>query len=203
MISGRYDTLSYNLLSNCYKAGCQSDTNKVDIIWTTLWNAFIQQNICAFWYFHRSLFSRVQLGPHWFTQWICTEEATSHYLNQWQPSSLMHIGSTWSQYVESITFNSRATRPTHQDLMMKCCFYQWTTHIHELWNQDMMWCFDIAFIRWHLSVPSNINAISWMFCQISKLTNRKQDDINNTLHFNIQYLMPVQKTNTLSKRKSL
>ena len=35
--------------------------------------------------FHWSLFPRVQLTifQHWFTQWLGTDHATSHYLNQW------------------------------------------------------------------------------------------------------------------------
>ena len=42
--------------------------------------------------FHLHLFLRVQLtmGHHWFTQWLGTEQTTSHYLDPWQ-RLVMHI----------------------------------------------------------------------------------------------------------------
>ena len=46
--------------------------------------------------FHRSLFLRVQLiiSHHWFRQWLGDKQATSHYLNQWWPTSTMPYGVT-------------------------------------------------------------------------------------------------------------
>ena len=43
--------------------------------------------------FHWNLFLGVQLttSQHWFRQWLDTEQATSHYLNQSWPSPLMHV----------------------------------------------------------------------------------------------------------------
>ena len=42
--------------------------------------------------FHRRLFLRVQLIilRHWFRWWLGANQAISHYLNQWWPSSLTH-----------------------------------------------------------------------------------------------------------------
>ena len=51
--------------------------------------------------FYWSLFPRVRLtiSQHWFREWLHTERATSHYLNQWWPSLLKHICVTWFQWV--------------------------------------------------------------------------------------------------------
>ena len=53
---------------------------------TTLSNAFSWMKMleCRL-KFHWSLFPRVQLTifQHWFRQWLCADQATSHYLNQW------------------------------------------------------------------------------------------------------------------------
>ena len=53
--------------------------------------------------FHWSLFLRVQLTifQHWFRQWLGAEQATSHYLNQWWPSSTTHICVTRPQWVNT------------------------------------------------------------------------------------------------------
>ena len=64
--------------------------------------------------FDWSLFLRVQMTilQHWM--FIGIEQATSHYLNQWWPSSLIHICITQTQWVEtwsvfSNLFNSQQT----------------------------------------------------------------------------------------------
>ena len=46
--------------------------------------------------FHWNLFQWVQLTKcqHWFRKWFGAEQATSHYLNQCWPISLMHIWGT-------------------------------------------------------------------------------------------------------------
>ena len=52
----------------------------------TFSNAFSWMKIYEFQSkFHWSLFSRVQLTifQHWFRQWLGTDQATTHYLNQW------------------------------------------------------------------------------------------------------------------------
>ena len=51
--------------------------------------------------FHWSLFIRVQLTifRHWFRWWLGTKQVTSHYLNQWWPSLLMHTCITQPQWV--------------------------------------------------------------------------------------------------------
>ena len=58
--------------------------------------------------FHWSLLTMCQ---HWFRLWLCTEQATSHYLNQWWPRLPMHICVTLPQWVNVMNaqhFSSRA-----------------------------------------------------------------------------------------------
>ena len=53
---------------------------------TTLSNSFSWMKMLEFRLkFHWSLFPRVQLTifQHWFRWWLCADQATSHYLNQW------------------------------------------------------------------------------------------------------------------------
>ena len=53
---------------------------------TTLWNAFSLMKMHNFRLkFHWSLFLRFELTifQHWFRYWLGTDQATSHYLNQW------------------------------------------------------------------------------------------------------------------------
>ena len=52
----------------------------------TFSNAFCWMKMYEFWLrFHCSLFIRVQLTifQNWFRYWLGTDQATSHYLNQW------------------------------------------------------------------------------------------------------------------------
>ena len=50
--------------------------------------------------FHWRLFLKVQLTifQHWFRYWLGAEQATSHYLNQWWPSSTTHTCVTRPQW---------------------------------------------------------------------------------------------------------
>ena len=51
--------------------------------------------------FHWNLFPKIQLtiGQHWFRLWLGAKQATSHYLKQCWPSSLMHTCSTRGRWV--------------------------------------------------------------------------------------------------------
>ena len=74
----------------------------ITILQTTHSNAFSWMKTFVFWFeFHWSLFLRAQLTiiKHWFRWWLGAEQATSHYLNQCLPSSLMHICSTRGRWV--------------------------------------------------------------------------------------------------------
>ena len=56
------------------------------IFQTTFSNAFSWMKMFKFWLrFHWSLFPRFQftIFQHWFRLWLGTDQATSHYLNQW------------------------------------------------------------------------------------------------------------------------
>ena len=73
-------------------------------IWqTTFSNAFSSMKMTKLWFkFHWNMFSGVQLtiSQHWFRWWLGAEQATSHYLNQWWPSSLTHICGTRGKWVK-------------------------------------------------------------------------------------------------------
>ena len=63
----------------------------------TISNAFSWMKMIEFWLdFHLILFPGVQftISQHWFRYWLSAGQVTSHYLNKYWPSSLMHICST-------------------------------------------------------------------------------------------------------------
>ena len=72
--------------------------NKMTVIFQkTFSGTFSWRKKIEFWFkFLRILFLRVQLAisQHWLRQWLCTEQTTSHYLNQCWPSSLTNICGT-------------------------------------------------------------------------------------------------------------
>ena len=80
--------------------------DKIDaILQTTFSNAISWMKMFEFRLkFHWSLFLKVQLTifQHWFRLWLDAEQATSHYLNQWWPSSTTHICVTRPQWVNSL-----------------------------------------------------------------------------------------------------
>ena len=59
---------------------------------TTISNAFSLMK-CILFKCRKNLFSNIQLTiyQHWLRWWLGTNQATSHYMNQWQSSLLMHI----------------------------------------------------------------------------------------------------------------
>ena len=68
--------------------------NKAAISQMTISNVFLWIKSLLFWFeFHWSVFLRIQLtiSHHWLRWWLGAEQATSHYLKQWWPISLMHI----------------------------------------------------------------------------------------------------------------
>ena len=99
--------LSANICSICL-ALTHWGRDKIDaILQTTCSNAFSWMKIFEFRLkFHWSLFLKVQftIFQHWFRQWLGAEQATSHYLNQWWPSSMTHICVTRPQWVKSKCF---------------------------------------------------------------------------------------------------
>ena len=54
--------------------------------------------------FHWNSFPGVQLtmSQHWFKQWLGTEQATGHYLNQCWPSSLTRICGTMGRWINPV-----------------------------------------------------------------------------------------------------
>ena len=72
---------------------------------TTFSDAFSSMKTYIFWFkFHWSLFLGVQLTifQQWFREWLGADQATSHYLNQCWPDSLMHICGTKGRWVNRI-----------------------------------------------------------------------------------------------------
>ena len=70
---------------------------------TTFSSAFSWMKSFESWFkFHWSLFPGVKLiiRQHWFRQWLSTEQATSHYLNQCWTSSLTHLCGTRGKWVK-------------------------------------------------------------------------------------------------------
>ena len=59
---------------------------------------------------HRNMFPWVQLtiSQHWFRQWLGAKQVTSHYLDQWWPSSLTHICGAKGRWV----YRSVTQKPT-------------------------------------------------------------------------------------------
>ena len=76
----------------------------------------------VFWFEFHCLFPRAQLtiNQHWCRLWLGGEQATSHYLNQSWPSSLMHICSTRGRSVNTL----RPSQNGHlfTDNIFKCIF---------------------------------------------------------------------------------
>ena len=73
------------------------------ILQTTFSNAFSWMKITiSLLEFHWNMFPGVQLSicHHWFRWWLGAKKVTGHYLNQWQPSILMHIWVTQPQWID-------------------------------------------------------------------------------------------------------
>ena len=87
---------------------------------------FSWMKIFTFWLkFHCCLSPMVQLTiiKHWFRQWLGTEQATSHYMNQCWPDSPTHICGTRARWVkvENLGFSSVL------DQILVINFIQWCT----------------------------------------------------------------------------
>ena len=72
-------------------------------IWQTTFSVAISwMKMIEFWLkFHWNMFPGVELtiSQHWFRQWLCTDQATSHYCQCWS-SSLTHICGTRGRWVD-------------------------------------------------------------------------------------------------------
>ena len=86
-----------NINNVTWRSVNSSPTNLADDILNCI---FIMKSFVFRFEFHWSLFLRVQLtiDQHWFT-WQRTGNITSHDLNQWGPSSPMHICGTGGRWV--------------------------------------------------------------------------------------------------------
>ena len=87
--------------------------------------------------FHWSLFPRIQLtiSQHWFRQWLGAEQATSHYLKQWWPNSMMHICIARPQWV-----NLR--QPLWWWCVWHCRIWSWLVEAiphNQYWLLDIGW----------------------------------------------------------------
>ena len=88
-----------NILYRVYRQLTHFSSDRMAAISQTFSKEFSWMRILAFWLkFSWTLFLRVQLtiSQHWFRHWLGAEQATSHCLNQWWPSSLTNIrGRRW------------------------------------------------------------------------------------------------------------
>ena len=116
--------------------------------------------------FYWSLFLEVQLTifQHCLRQWVGAEQATSHYLNQWWPSSMTHICVTWPQWVkQSIHCHHEHIdheHITHVEYVGVECLYKYhiaacilanrkSEHIcslHTFLGYFLTWCYDKELI---------------------------------------------------------
>ena len=90
------------------------------IFQTTSSNAFSWMKMYEFRLkFHWSLFLRVQLTifQYWFRWWLGAEQATSHYLNQWWPSSTTHVCVTRPRWVNSSPLDWTGDKPLSEPMM--------------------------------------------------------------------------------------
>ena len=103
--------------------------------------------------FHWSLFLRVQLAisQHWFRLWLGTDQATSHYLDQWwldyrriyasvRLNELIIIAFTKNHAIQRLISNSRILWDILSDKKKK-------TYFHWLY-----WPFCIWQLYWHLGI---------------------------------------------------
>ena len=83
---------------------------------------FLKGNCCLLIHISLNIVLRVQLiiSLHWFRWWLCAEEATSRYLNQWWSTSPKHICITRLQYVN--TLRPRQNGLYFPDDIFKCIF---------------------------------------------------------------------------------
>ena len=87
-----------------YSSLTHRDLNKMaDFLEKTFSNTFSWTNISVslslnFCFFHWGLFAWVQIiiSQHWLRWWLGARQATSHYLYQCWPVSLIHIFITWT-----------------------------------------------------------------------------------------------------------
>ena len=110
-----YESLSMTEVMAWYSLFTHGGQDKMAAIFqTTFSNGFSWMKMYWFWFkFHWNLFQRVKLTifQHWFRKWLGTDQATSHYLNQWWSSLLTElldasICSTRPQWVTNISVKS-------------------------------------------------------------------------------------------------
>ena len=101
-----FETPSRSVWRHCNGVKTHQDRdNMTTILQTAFSNLVSCMTIVVFWFkFHRNLFPWVQwtMSQHWFRYWFVAEQATSHYLNQWRPSTMAHICVTRPQWVNRI-----------------------------------------------------------------------------------------------------
>ena len=131
-----------------------------------------------FWFkFHWNMFPYVQLTicQHWFREWLGACLAPSHYLDQWWPSSLMHICSTRERWVKAVISKHMSTscdialrwmpqntfddKSTLIQVMAWCCLA--TRHnLNQRWPRSMPLhgvtspqCVDVVFFTFLVCLP--------------------------------------------------
>ena len=82
---------------------------------------FLNENFDFQMKFHWSLFLGVLLTicQQWFRWWLCVDQTTSHYLNHWWPSLVMHLFITLPQWINENT-KSGTRGPNFTDDFFPC-----------------------------------------------------------------------------------
>ena len=70
-------------------------------------------NLCRWCIKVEYIYTKLTICQYWFRWWLGASQATSHYLNQWWPSLLMHICITWRQWVKALKSNILTTKLCH------------------------------------------------------------------------------------------
>ena len=124
-------------------------------------DAFLWMKSFVFWLkFHWSLFLRIQLiiTQHWFRQWLSDKKATSRYLNQCWPKSLMQICGNIGVWI-NVFFHLRKAIYDNPQTML----------IH-----DRRRCLQISLQC--LTDNKHLSAINYIF-QVNQILNKKNQNL--------------------------
>ena len=96
LIQTRNDVFTVLPLATLSAPSSTTRVKMVDIFEMTFWNAFSWTKSFVFWFKFHFRWCRSAIWPR---KWLGAKKAISNYLNQWRPSSIMHICATWPQWL--------------------------------------------------------------------------------------------------------
>ena len=133
-----------------------------DIFQTTLWNAFSWMKMLTFRLkFHWSLFPWVQLTifQQWFRWCLCSEQATSHYLNHWCPIGCRRIYASFG--LNELMWKRQHSTPSVAGprLTIKTVSSIWVRKIRRSWLIFVMGIH--VLVRRHLYIETVLRDLPW------------------------------------------